>query len=97
MEHEPEEDGKQIQALIMPFICVKSVGGEYDDDAFVAGYRLGMLDKELSLGNAVTWTVRDIEVEQADLIAMQHGATIIVEEIEDGWRFLRISRTEVKK
>lgn len=33
--------------LIMPFLPVKSKGGRFDDDAYTAGYEMGVLDARL--------------------------------------------------
>lgn len=60
--------------LVMPFLPVQSRGGPHDDDAFVAGYEMGLLDAQL--GRSEFDQGRAIRVdnrEQADLIAMRHG------------------------
>lgn len=70
--------------LFMPFTVVQSQGGPYDDEAFVVGYELGMLDAELhALSNAVggpaTPTGRYLHalgVPQADLIGMRNGYVV---------------------
>ena len=61
--------------LVMPFVCVTSNGGPYDDEAFVAGYRLGQLDHALSIDGPYTTvmvTCRPDDVAQVDLIAMRY-------------------------
>lgn len=80
--------------MVMPFLPVQSKGGPHDDEAFVAGYQMGVLDAQLGgsvfdQGRAVDVTCR----EQADLIAMRHGfiAEFTDEEIE-GWVCMSIRR-----
>ncbi len=73
-------------SLEMPFVACRSQGGAYDDDAFVAGWRLGVLYHELRTlfisagvcgGEAVhRAVVRPAEVAQVDLIAMRYRATV---------------------
>lgn len=69
-----EDRGEEYYGMVMPFLPLKSKGGPYDDDAFVAGYEMGLLDARLGgsvfdQGQAIKRTNR----EQADLIAMRHG------------------------
>lgn len=69
-----DNDNEASYELEMPFVAVRSRGGPFDDDAFVAGYQMGLLDAELSgsvfdQGRAISAANR----EQADLIAMRHG------------------------
>lgn len=69
-----DDDGEFRYDLVMPFLPVISNGGPYDDDAFVAGYEMGLLDAQL--GNSEFDQGRAIHAEnraQADLIAMRHG------------------------
>lgn len=63
---------------VMPFVVCASKGGPYDDDAFVAGYQAGQLDKALAAARAVGATeVRGLAlsalVPQLELIGMHHG------------------------
>lgn len=63
----------------MPFVVCRSRGGPYDDDAFVAGYQCGEIDKALSVA-AVIGTQRlrfpivyASLLPQLDLVAMRHA------------------------
>lgn len=92
---EPEDIAAE---LVMPFLPVASKGGPFDDQAFTAGYEMGLLDA--LLGHAYTFgrvhrTLRSENREQADLLAMRHGwhATFVDTEVE-GWigaEFIRVS------
>jgi len=68
-----DEDGQGYD-LVMPFLPVQSNGGPHSDDAYVAGYEMGLLDAQL--GKSEFEQGRSIHAEnreQADLIAMRHG------------------------
>lgn len=86
--------------LVMPFVACQSQGGPYDDQAFVAGFRLGRLDAELpmlaALGYAsISRMEYSADVEQIDLIAMRHGYRIRnVGEAHDGWVDIDLDRTD---
>lgn len=69
----------------MPFVVCESVGGPYDDDAFVAGYGCGALDAMLGMGmHAETEAViRTDTTRQVDLIAMKHECTAVITVTED--------------
>lgn len=71
----PEFDGMD---LVMPFVVCQSQGGPYEDDAFVAGFQAGQIDRSLraaTIANAdrVRATVMTALVPQLELLAMQHG------------------------
>lgn len=85
MATEPTESGR---TLIMPFIVCQSEGGPYDDDAFVAGVNCGALDEELrvlALSRATPHGryVNPKYLPQFDLIAMEHGYTITLGELDE--------------
>lgn len=72
-----EDDGFN---LVMPFITVTSVGGPFDDDAYVAGYEMGKLDAILEMGLAQhSVAIQTANVAQADLLAMRHGYRCVTE------------------
>ena len=63
----------------MAFIVLASRGGHYDDEAFMGGYRLGVLDATLGLSRrhpsevpTLSVFIRHTDEAQADLIAMRH-------------------------
>jgi hypothetical protein len=73
---------------VMPFVLVKSNGGQFDDGAFVAGATCGALDQELTITAALQTLPRerymDVRyVPQVDLIAMQHGYQIRLGDHDD--------------
>jgi hypothetical protein len=100
---EEMDDEESVAELVMPFVGVKSKGGPFDDQAFTAGYEMGLLDA--LLGHAYTFgivdrTLRVENREQADLLAMRHGwrAKFADTEVE-GWiyaEFVRVPAGEEK-
>lgn len=87
-----EESGYEI---VMPFLPVQSNGGPHDDDAYVAGYEMGLLDAQL--GGTVYDQGRAIHTEnrdQADLIAMRNGFTAdFTDEEIPGWVCMSVRRS----
>jgi hypothetical protein len=87
--------------LVVPFVVVASKGGRHDDDAFVAGWRLGRLDCQLSLAALIgisrhTAVIPPADMPQVDLIAMQHGYTVTYDpwqDAPDDWAAVTFSRT----
>lgn len=77
-------------SLVMPFVVVTSVGGPYDDDAYVAGYEMGTLKYALDVApEQFTETIRTANVPQADLLAMQARWTMHVEDTGvEGWSYV---------
>ena len=82
---EPTEDQPTPQyELVMPFVVCASQGGPHDDQAFVAGYRLGRLNRDLELAALIDAQPGPVAVPpgdmpQVDLIAMRHGYTVQAE------------------
>ena len=82
--------------LVMPFVCVTSKGGPYDDAAFVAGARYGQ-DAAAIEAAGVEWDgyVYPEMVPQYDLLAMHHGFTMHAEpwaEHPDEWVWVTFTR-----
>ena len=76
--------------LVMPFVTVASKGGPHDDESYVAGYAMGLLDGKLKIAAAhgfdrIPQMVRDTCTAQADLIAMRHGYRTRQHHFDDGW------------
>lgn len=97
-EDAPEEPGF---GLIMPFVSVASVGGPFDDMAFVCGFDCGRLDAELETCQQFgavprARLVKAPILEQLDLIAMRRGYTVTVgEKDETGeWVHVEFGRSE---
>jgi hypothetical protein len=93
-EQEPDHWG-----LVMPFVVCASQGGTYEDQAFVAGWRLGQLDLELDsavkTNKIVSATVRPMDLPQVDLIAMRYGylaTNTPWEEAPDEWVYVTFER-----
>lgn len=65
----------------IPLVNLKSVGGKFDDDAFIAGFEMGSLDCRLFQASfiqaeSLLATVLIDNESQADLIAMKHNYKI---------------------
>ena len=90
--NEPERE----YSLLMPFVTVASNGGPHDDESYVAGYAMGLLDARLSNGGPQEpESVRDSCIPQCDLLALKHGYTIQVESTEvPGWQTVTFTETE---
>jgi hypothetical protein len=86
--------------LVMPFVVCESVGGPYEDRAFVAGVRYGQIAAEvaeLKPGHAWSWTVETPLVRQLDLLAMHEGLTMTAEpwdEHPDEWVHVILVRSQ---
>lgn len=60
--------------MVMPFVTVASKGGPHDDDAYVAGYEMGLLEASLGVSRwLLVRTLRTDNLPQAELLAMRHG------------------------
>jgi hypothetical protein len=98
----PEEHDADF-GLVMPFVVCASVGGPFEDDAFVAGYECGRIDSLLEQGREPdpNMPVRTMNVRQLDLIAMRRGYVLVVttspadEAPDDEWAFVRFERVTV--
>jgi hypothetical protein len=94
----PEAEGYE---LAVPFVVCTSVGGPYDDDAFVAGFQAGQIDQALQAASVaraseVRFTVNAELVRQLELIAMHRGFPVMAAEAAEdapGWSFVTF-RTE---
>lgn len=77
-QFQPDDEYAGQYRLVMPFVCVQSAGGPYEDAAFAAGMQMGALDQELRSLAPLDALPRSRYVptplvHQADLIAMKHG------------------------
>lgn len=85
--------------LVMPFVTVASKGGPHDDQAYVAGYEMGILQACLeAAGPWVTtchFTIHAENRAQADLIAMRFGFTITESDDRSEWAYVTLSRRGV--
>lgn len=88
------DDREHSYELLLPFRCVASVGGPFDDDAFTAGFQAGQLYQKLSnpVLRGATEMVYEALEEQADLIAMAAGVSVEVLWRGEGWVHLGFDR-----
>ena len=87
--------------LVMPFVVCQSVGGPYEDEAYVAGYEAGLADALCgSLAEGAALRVGSLKLgmpyhvenqAQIDLIAMRHGVAADWEDAGEGWVYLTLS------
>ncbi len=83
-------DHDEPMELVMPFIVCQSKGGPYDDDAFVAGFQAGQIEKALQAANVgdadrVRFSTFTALVPQVELIGMRHGFPVMVAESSEEW------------
>lgn len=62
-------------SLDIPFVVVESVGGPFNDDAYVAGWEAAMVNYALGSRHIVVTTmmVHEANLKQLDIIAMAKG------------------------
>lgn len=90
-----DDDGDESYELAMPFVSVRSKGGPHDDESYVAGYQMGLLDAQL--GGSEFDQGRPIAAdsrEQADLIAMRHGYIAEFTANISGWVCMRVRKAD---
>jgi hypothetical protein len=86
MSEQPQDES--TYGLVMPFVTCKSRGGPHDDASYVAGYEMGVLNRDLALTRFLGTLpgVKQIHAEnvpQADLIAMRNSYSMEVIPYED--------------
>jgi hypothetical protein len=70
--------------LVYPFVVCQSQGGPYDDGAFVAGCRFGVVREKCERGDPVIEGYEPVAlVPQLDLLAMAKGYDLVSEPWED--------------
>lgn len=85
---EPAEYG-----LVMPFIVCQSNGGPYEDSAFIAGGRFQQISALLESGCESHDSYQPPAlVPQLDLLAMQHGYVMGVDEYDEHWSLVTFER-----
>jgi hypothetical protein len=82
-------------AAVMPFVTVSSVGGQHDDDAYVAGWEMGALYSRLGVAAEAgalpdAAVVQSNNAAQADLSAMRHGFTTVITVFEEQPEWSRV-------
>jgi hypothetical protein len=71
----------------MPFVLTQEHGGEYETEAFIAGWHLGVLDARITIADMAGLIMPPIALklawrEQIDLIAMARGLLVEVTPLE---------------
>lgn len=74
--------------VVMPFVLTQKHGGEYDTEAFSAGWHLGMLDSRLGVANMSDLLIPTLVLKtswkaQVDLIAMSHELVVKTSIVDD--------------
>lgn len=92
-----DESDDAVFAPLMPFLPVTSKGGPFDDQAYVAGYEMGLLCCALADEDAVepiNQVILAANVAQADLLAMRFGWHLeAVFPADDTWTAIELLRT----
>jgi hypothetical protein len=80
-----QDEGKY--SLLMPFVSCRSRGGPYDDEAYVAGFSMGLLYASLEHERLPLYElpVYVPNCAQLDLIAMRHGYSVEITAEADEW------------
>lgn len=80
MMPEPDDIHEQTYELVYPFIHTKSHGGPYEDEAFVAGFHCGRIERLMAiasnLGQPCEFEAYYSLYGQIDLMAAHHGYTV---------------------
>lgn len=82
-------DDEPDYLMTMPFVTVSSVGGPHDDVSYAAGYEMGQLAARLDQVELLQseyrppLPIRRENLPQADLLAMRHSYTMVVDEHGD--------------
>lgn len=92
---EPQEYG-----MVMPFVTVASKGGPHDDQSYVAGYEMGLLDARLEHFSLIphlqnfTWKpdmpLRVENRQQAELVAMKSQFVAIWGDVDDSGEWINV-------
>jgi len=86
---QPEEEA--AMSLVVPFVICQSQGGTFDDDAFVAGFQCGEIDRALLAGAALGAEtvrfplVRTALIRQLELCAMNRGYPHLDVDTSEEW------------
>lgn len=81
--------------LVMPFVTVASKGGPHDDESYMAGYSMGMLDATLATGvQKHDVTIAATCEAQADLLAMRYGYRSVIGDVNNEWVFATFTKLE---
>ena len=79
--------------LVMPFVVCRSEGGPYDDPSFVAGVRFAHMQAALDAKPPMFETYQPPGlVPQLDLLAMERGYLISVDDLSDEWARVTLRR-----
>ena len=89
--------------LVVPFVVCQSQGGPYEDQAFVAGFQAGEIDRALKVAatvdaDEVSFTVRTELLRQLELLGMSRGFPVMrAEEWSEGpeWSLVTFATKEV--
>ena len=81
MLHTHDDDNDTV----MPLLLCRTRGGPLDDEAFLSGWRLGLIAATLAMPgvSALSDAIRPVERDQADLIAMAGGYLMRVDASDD--------------
>jgi hypothetical protein len=85
--------------LVMPFVTVTSKGGPHDDDAYTAGWEMGLLDALLDRQRPSVHEqfIQADSEPQADLIAMRRGYSAVVRPTGEGWAWAEFTAVPVER
>jgi len=86
--------------MVMPFVTVASKGGPHDDQSYVAGYEMGLLDARLEHISSIphlqnfTWKpdipIRVENRRQAELVAMKYQFVTLCGDVDDSGEWINV-------
>lgn len=87
-DHEPH---KAEYGLVMPFVVTQSNGGDYEDNAYAAGWEAGRCDELLATCARLNKPTVDVPIartgnlHQLDLVGMRYGYSMRIEHNDGFW------------
>lgn len=89
------DEGEVEYGLVMPFVTVHSKGGPHEDNAYAAGWEMGVLDETLKAKPVFhEQIIRTDSTAQADLIAMKNGYRPEIVRIDTYWSSFTAARLD---
>ena len=98
---DPMDEPSPEYELAMPFVICKSNGGTYEDQPFVAGWRLGALDARMGVATTIDSLpqptfVQAADIPQVELLAMKHGYLMTTDDSDDEWTHITFEWPEAR-
>lgn len=88
------------EGFLVPYVLMKRHGGTYDDDAFLAGVRIGELARDLLLSVSMAMgmpakIMPPSDKPQIELLAMAYGFVLTEHPYDDEWSIFQFSPARI--